>query len=373
MKVLFCALGIYSSVGGMQQFNQRVVRCLSELRLGSPLNALVLVLWDGEKDREECPTHLRFFPCNCRKLLMLLRFARLLLREKPKIILYDHVLLVPLVVIARLLAPRARNILFAHGVEVWGNPGPLTRRIVSSFVQMIVPVSSFTSARMKRAYRLEDSRFALLPNAIDVPESRGANCFPECKVHGQYKLLTVARLAERYKGHHKIIQSMQTILRTFPDTHYYIVGDGPLRDELKAYANQAGVASTVHFLGWVGDTALATLYEKCDLFVMPSTGEGFGIVFLEAWKHKLAIIAGNKDASAEVIQHGVNGHLVDPDSVDEITGAIVSLLGDPTTRCRLARAGYEILSQKFTHPLFRKRLAEILLGSSLKAGESSAS
>jgi len=356
----------------MQQFNRRVVRCLSELRLRGPLSAFVLALWDGEKDVKECPTDVRFYPCNCQKVLTLLRFGRLLLREKPGIILYDHVLLVPLVVIARLLAPRAKHILFTHGVEVWGNPGLFTRGIVRSFVQMIVSVSNFTSARMQQAYGLGEARFALLPNAIDVPDNSGANRLTEFEVQGQYKLLSVSRLADRYKGHDRIILSMQTILRTFPDTHYYIVGNGPLRDELSAYANQLGVASNIHFLGWVDDTALRNLYEKCDLFVMPSTGEGFGIVFLEAWKHKLAIIAGNKDASAEVIQHGVNGHLVDPHSVEEITGAIVSLLGDATTRCRLAQAGYETVGDKFTHPIFRKRLAEILLGS-LKAGESVAS
>jgi phosphatidyl-myo-inositol dimannoside synthase len=360
MKILFCALGIYSSVGGMQQFDRRVVRCLSELQSGHRLRASVMVLWDGHENSNKCPSNVQFIPCSHRKVYMLLRFAWMLLRQRPAIILYDHVLLVPLALIAGFLSPRARQVLFIHGTEVWESAGPVRRRIVSGFIQSIVSVSCFTAARMQQNYGLSQSRFALLPNAIDLGGNEGGRCLDQFKVLGKHRLLTVSRLAERYKGHERVIASMKKVLRAFPDTHYYVVGDGPLMGELRTRAHLAGVDSKVHFLGCLDDESLVTLYEQCHLFVMPSKGEGFGIVFLEAWKHKLPVIAGNRDASIEVIQHGINGLLVDPDSFEEIGGAILSLLGDEDRRRRLGQSGYRTLNEKYTHQHFRDRLAEVL-------------
>jgi phosphatidylinositol alpha-1,6-mannosyltransferase len=360
MKLLFCALGVYSSVGGMQRFNQRVVQCLSEFRNTDTFCPTVMVLWDGRKDSFRCPSNVQFIPCNRSKAYMLVHFLWILLRQRPEIILYDHVLLVPLAAIASLLAPGLRHVLFVHGTEVWEGPRQIRGRIVISVIQRIASVSSFTALRMGRTYGLSQRRFALLPNAIDIAENNCGRTLLQFQALGKHRLLTVSRLTDRYKGHERVITSMKKVLEAFPETHYYVVGDGPLLEELRMHARQLGVARNVHFLGHLDDDALNALYEKCHLFVMPSKGEGFGIVFLEAWKHKLPVIAGNQDASAEVIQQDVNGLLVDPDSPEEISGAILALLGDDNRRRRLGEAGYTTLSEKYTHQQFRERLAKII-------------
>jgi len=75
VTVLFCALGIYSSVGGIQRFNERVVKCLGELGDTFITSASVLVLWDNSQDQQKVAPGVRFLPCGRRKLRMLLRFA----------------------------------------------------------------------------------------------------------------------------------------------------------------------------------------------------------------------------------------------------------------------------------------------------------
>ncbi|HKV61111.1 MAG TPA: glycosyltransferase family 4 protein [Candidatus Acidoferrum sp.] len=360
MKVLFCALGIYSSVGGIQRFNQRVVTCLAELRSAFVTKPTVLVLWDEPRDRCKPPKGVKYLPCARHKVYMLLRFVWTVLRERPDVIVYGHTLLGPMAIIARLLVPRTQQALFVHGVEVWGRPKLFERKIVERFMHCIVSVSQFTAVKMRQAYGLDSNKFFVLPNAIDLKLNGQMKRPVETAFQGKHRLLTVARLEDRYKGHDKVISSMLVILARFPETHYYIVGDGPLVEELRMHAEKAGVAANVHFLGYVDDSMLDAVYQNCDIFILPSKGEGFGIVFLEAWEHRLPVIAGNQDGSAEVIQDGVNGLLVCPDRLEEISAAVVGLLADSSRRLSLGEAGYKSLSCKHTHVHFRERLADAL-------------
>ena len=362
MKIFFCALGIYLRRGGMERFNQQVVRCLSELRSTLITSATVLVLWDSRRNNQKVAPGVRFVGCGCHKISMFIRFVGRVLRERPDVILYGHILLTPLAVIARFLVPKTSHILFVHGIEVWARPAPLWREVVRRFIQRIVSVSRFTAGKMQQAYGLESGRFEILPNAIDLGEEDEVGCRGGLGLDGEHRLLTVSRLtlADKYKNHDKVIRTLQSILPVFPDTHYYIVGDGALKEELRALAERVRVAANVHFLGYLDDDTLEHVYESCHVFVMPSTGEGFGIVFLEAWKHKLPVIASTQDASGDLIEHNVNGLLVNPDNTEEIAHAILSLLSDPQRRAQLGQAGFHTLRGKYTHEHFRKRFAELL-------------
>jgi phosphatidylinositol alpha-1,6-mannosyltransferase len=94
-------------------------------------------------------------------------------------------------------------------------------------------------------------------------------------------LLTVARMdaRERYKGHERVIASLPSL----PDDVVYVVlGEGDDRTRLEALARDTGVADRVLFKGGVPRDVLIEGYRMADLYVMPSTGEGFGIAFLEA-------------------------------------------------------------------------------------------
>ena len=360
MTVLFCALGIYSSVGGMQRFNERVVTCLGELRDTFITSASILVLWDSRHDQQKVPPGVCFLPCGRCKLRMLLRFVWTIVRRRPDVILYGHTLLTPLAVIAHFLAPHIRQLVFVHGVEAWDEPRLFERKIVSRYIHRIVSVSRFTALRMLQAYRLDCSRFTVLPNAIDLPEKEHGR-LGMARLKGKDRLLTVSRLDDRYKGHDKVISSLKNVLPLYPETHYYVVGHGPLAEELRMQAEADGVALNVHFLGCLDDRTLNAVYESCDIFVMPSKGEGFGIVFLEAWKHRMPVIAGNQDASGEVIQHDVSGLLVNPDSTEEIGSAILTLLSDPKRGIALGEAGYRSLRKKYTQAHFKERLSEALM------------
>jgi len=89
---------------------------------------------------------------------------------------------------------------------------------------------------------------------------------------------------------------------------------------------ELGLTANVTLAGYVPDHELRSHYNLCDVFAMPSKGEGFGIVFLEAMACGKPVVAGNKDGSVDAVLHGQIGALVDPDSVNDIGLALVQIL-----------------------------------------------
>jgi phosphatidylinositol alpha-1,6-mannosyltransferase len=101
---------------------------------------------------------------------------------------------------------------------------------------------------------------------------------------GKQVLLTVGRmyLNERYKGHDRVIAALPVLIEKGHDPVYLIVGEGDDQSRLERLAGDAGVAERVRFMGALPQERVAALYRAADLFLMPSTSEGFGIAFLEA-------------------------------------------------------------------------------------------
>ncbi|MCL5263728.1 MAG: glycosyltransferase family 4 protein [Chloroflexi bacterium] len=366
MRVLFVALGIYTRIGGMERFNQRVVRCLAEITRSAASDVQVISLWDSPRDKPRAPAMVSFTPASSSKVRTAASFARTVHSMQPDVILYGHVLLTPIGAIARALSPRSHNLLFTYGIEAWGESYrkiPVYERwAIRSAIDHVVSISVFTENKMAAAYGLPSDRFRLLPCAIDIEPQHNPLSSPTKSTSDEFQLLTVARLApaDRYKGCDMVIRALPKVLSVFPTAHYNIVGEGPLKEELHALAKELGVIDHVHLLGYLDDDQLESVYERSHLFVMPSSKEGFGIVFLEAWKHGLPVISGNVDASPEVIAHGVNGLTVNPYSVDEIGEAIITLLGDRDEAVEMGQEGYQTVLQRYTHDHFRQTLAKIL-------------
>jgi glycosyltransferase involved in cell wall biosynthesis len=364
MTILFIALGIYGRTGGIEAFNRRVVRCLAEMAAEQGSRARVIALWDESEHTRLAPAEVRFFPGACGKLRTALRFYREVLESRPDVILYGHILLAPLAPLARVLSPRSRHILFVHGSEVWGDRKfrrllPWEPPLVRRFFDTIISVSKFTRRRMISAFSLSAQRFDVLPCAVDWPERQST--VQEPTQDKAPVILTVCRLGykDRYKGVDKVIEAMPEILRCVPEACYWVVGAGPLRAELEQLAARCGVGDKVKFFGFVDDQSLTRLYSQAQVFIMPSTGEGFGIVFLEAWRHGLPVICGSVDASAEVVSHRMNGLLVNPESVSDIAQAAVGLLSDSNFRKQLGEQGRKT-AKLYSHAAFRERLSAIL-------------
>src|SRR5262249_12921035 len=141
---------------------------------------------------------------------------------------------------------------------------------------------------------------------------------------------------------------------------YLIVGDGDDRPRLEALATECGVAERVRFVGLVRAEELPDYFRLADVFVMPSTGEGFGIVFLEAMASGVPVIGGNQDGSLDALGDGILGTAVHPHNCEEIASAISAALKNPAR----SRNGID----RFKLSLFAEHL-DRLVQSSLTGAE----
>jgi glycosyltransferase involved in cell wall biosynthesis len=304
----------------------------------------------------------RYLPGSSGKLRTAAAFLREVRAMRPDVVLYGHVLLAPLAVPCRWLAPRARHLVLAYGVDVWGDPAfrrapGWERWVVRRRIDRVVSISRFTADRMAAAYGLSRERFTFLPCAVD-----DAGAAPAGSPEGVPTVLTVSRLRseDRTKGIDTLLRAMPAVLAAVPEARCRVVGDGPMRPELEALAASLGLRDRVEFTGYLPDADLDRAYRESAVFAMPSSQEGFGIVYLEAWRHGLPVIAGNRDAGAEVVTHGETGLTVEPGSVDRLAEAIIMLLRDSAMRRRMGERGRAVLSECYTHEAFRTRFADVL-------------
>jgi phosphatidylinositol alpha-1,6-mannosyltransferase len=147
----------------------------------------------------------------------------------------------------------------------------------------------------------------LLPNTVDEAFTPGdGSALREAwGLQGKRVLLTVARMdsRERYKGHERVIAAIPQLVGKGHDVIYVVLGEGDDQPRLVVVANKSGVGDRVWFMGAVGRQTIIDAYRAADLFLMPSTGEGFGIAFLEAMASGTPAIglavAGARDALAD--------------------------------------------------------------------------
>jgi len=357
-KVVFAALESYSLVGGLQQFNRRVVTALAELAQGGPAPVVVLK-GDSPEHVADRTEQVEFRATGADRIAFIRETLKAVWRAD--ILLLGHVNLLPVACLARLMRPTLKIVLFAHGEDVWGTPGARPMRrwepMLIRFVTRVGSVSTFTAKRMARAFGMPVTRFTVFPNAVDpLPATRTPAATREPI------LLTVARMAAHDGGKHhdSVLRALPLITARVPEARYLIIGDGVLRPKLEALAVELGVADAVDFAGRVSDDDLARAYAEATVFVMTSEKEGFGIVFLEAWQHGLPVICGTADAASEVVSDGIDGYAVHHDDIAGLAARIVTLMEDPTRATAMGAAGQQKVIDRYLMRNFTANLEALL-------------
>lgn len=177
------------------------------------------------------------------------------------------------------------------------------------------------------------------------------------------RLLCVGRLIP-IKGHIVLLRALRDARRELPGLELDIAGRGPLEPALRAYARELGLEDAVHFLGQVNPIQAAI--ERTAITVVPSMGEGFGMVALEAMERSRPVIAAAIGGLGELVDDGRTGLLVPPGEAEPLARAIVELASDPE-RCReMGAAGRRRALDHFLEDRCTDR-TELLYRSSLAA------
>jgi phosphatidylinositol alpha-1,6-mannosyltransferase len=287
--------------GGIAQYNRDLLGALA----GAGALSSITVLPRLAPDPVATPAGISQDPPRRDRVRYALAGLRAALTTRPDLIFCGHLYMAPLcALIARLT--RARLIIQMHGIEAWSRPSRLQRTAVEA-ADLVLCVSRFTRASVLGWAAIAPERLVVLPNTVSVAFTPGDGSALRAAwgLQGKRVLLTVGRMdsRERYKGHERVIAAMPELIAAGHDVVYLVVGEGDDRARLEACAREAGLADRVRFMGSVELPKLIEIYRAADLFVMPSTGEGFGIAFLEAMASGTPAIGldigGARDALAD--------------------------------------------------------------------------
>jgi phosphatidylinositol alpha-1,6-mannosyltransferase len=286
-------------------------------------------------------------------------------RRHPKLVLAAHPNLGPIVSAMKLLAPRMKTILCAHGVEVW-EPLSVVRRRSLRRANLVLSPSRATAEFLESLQGVSPQRIRVLPWALDpdfetVALANSSSKLPTTFPTGPV-ILTVGRwLAnERYKGMDTIILALPRLLLRWPALQLVLVGSGDDRPWLEAIAQESGVRRHVHFLSGLSYGELSACYAASTLFVLPSRGEGFGFVYLEAMARSKPVIGGAHGGAPEVVQDGVTGYLVHHGDAGQLATSIDAILSNPELASQMGKRGRERVDKEFRFSVFAKAFKKIL-------------
>jgi len=272
-----------------------------------------------------------------------------------------HLYMAPLAAVIARLA-RARLIVQTHGVEAWPRPTALQRAAVEQ-ADLVLSVSRHTRAQVLGWANIAPEKVAVLPDTVGeaFTPGDGSALRDRWGLAGARVLLTVGRMdgRERYKGHDRTIRALPALVQRWPGVAYVVLGEGDDRARLEQLARDEGVSEHVRFMGAVDEATLVAAYRMADVFVMPSTGEGFGIAYLEAMACGTPAIGldagGARDAMAD-------GRLSLLATETEFLDRLREMLGQPKPE---PRALAEAVQRRFGKVVFQaeqKRLFERMRG-----------
>lgn len=292
-------------------------------------------------------------------------------QKRPDLILCGHLNFAPVAYLLRFWLGTPYWIL-VYGVDAWDIKHPLRRRALQA-AEKIISISDYTRNRLIKEEGLQPDKISLLPVTFNIErfqiKPKPTYLLNKHKLkESQPIVLTVARLAddEQYKGYDQVIRSIYFVRQTMPDIHYVLVGKGSDRPRVEQLIETLDLKDCVTLAGFVSDKEISDYYNLCDVFIMPSKGEGFGIVYLEALACGKPTVGGNQDGAINALCNGELGILVDPDDTDEIASTLVEILQGKSTHPILYQPA--ILRQKVDEIYGFKQFQINLLGLLNEAG-----
>ena len=286
-------------------------------------------------------------------------------KVKTKLVVAGHPNLAPVVRAMRFATPRLKSIICTHGVEVW-EPLTQVRRSALRGADVVLAPSKYTAEHVAAVQRVAGEKIRVLPWALDpqfeaLASNAAKNAAPANFPVG-HVVLTVGRWRadERYKGMDTLITALPRLLTRWPELQLAMVGDGNDREWLEDLADENGVRMHTHFLSGVSYAELAACYGHCEIFALPSRGEGFGLVYLEAMACGKPVIGGAHGGAPEVIEDGKTGYLVQHGDAAQLATAIETLLAEPALGQEMGLRGKQRVENEFRFSVFAKSFKKIL-------------
>lgn len=335
-RVLLLTTEVFGAEGGIPAYMRRLLQVFTDY--SSFGGGCMCVSLAGKAVHSEIPPP-GFASCGFRAYGSKLSFAAGALRTawqfQPDITIAGHLGLAPVAMAIRATCATKSYGIVLHGIEAWKR-AEWKDRLAARFADVVVATTNYTATTFQRFNDVRPDAMRVVPLALgetELPEPEKAND------RSSIRLLTVGRLAacEQYKGVDILIQAVGMLIARGHRVELTVVGKGDDLARLKSLTESLWLNQVVRFLGGVSDAELQRQYARCDIFAMPSKGEGFGIVFLEAMRHGKPCIGGNHGGTPDVIDHAVNGLLVEHGDVVGLARSIEFLIESEERRAAMGR------------------------------------
>ena len=266
-----------------------------------------------------------------------------------------------------------KTVALTHGHEVWWAkvfPFTLAMRRIGSTIDSLTFLGEFTQRAISRSLsKTAAQQMVKIAPGIDVdhfcPQDSTA-LRKELKLENKRVIVSVGRLVHR-KGQDHLIQALPQILKSVPDAHILMVGQGPYLPHLKKLVARHNLNDHVSFIGRIQYAQLPQYICAGDIFAMPSRSrffglevEGLGIVYLEASACGLPVIAGSSGGAPDAVLDGVTGFVVDGENDGAIAAAAIRLLNDVDGAKAMGTAGREWIIENWRWEIWSQRFNKLL-------------
>jgi glycosyltransferase involved in cell wall biosynthesis len=191
---------------------------------------------------------------------------------------------------------------------------------------------SHSLSRLYFHLRLGKKEMPYIHHGINVQPAVGKSIF----INGNPKILMVGRLSV-IKGHTYLIQALPEIIKKFPSIKVILVGDGPLKNDL---INEATALQVIDHIKFAGFAKPGDYSQECQVMVLPSLFESFGLVYIESFALKIPVIAFDAEAGNEIIENNKTGILVPKKDIKALAEKIIYLLESPAESHRIVENAY---------------------------------
>lgn len=366
--VLFLTLGSFCDTGGIQKVCRTMSKALSDISAERNSALQVFALKDQTiqaDSRYISPAQFRGF--NNQKLLFV--FHAIKKSSSYPNVLLSHIHLLPIALMIKILRPSSRIILLAHGIEIWGKLSRWKVRFIKQHIQ-IWCVSRFTAETIEKKHGIKGQNAFVLNNCLDPHFNIPGILHKPGYLLSYYNLqltqpvlLSICRLSsnDRDKGYLQVIQILKRLRERFPNICYLLGGLADTEEKafLQELIRKGNLENHIKLIGFIPEAALTDHYLLCDIFVLPSKKEGFGLVFTEAAATGCRIICGNKDGSKEAIANGILGTLIDPEDLEALYQAILAQL-EESAILEMAYARQNLCLIYFNYPQYKYHLKNLL-------------
>jgi phosphatidylinositol alpha-1,6-mannosyltransferase len=374
---LIVITGAFHTDGGIAAVNRLMIKAIADK--GYSIDIISLFEKNSALGSDYIPaeavTHFQGFEGN--KYLFTLAVWRAVLQYSYAYIFVDHIN------IASILFPftwlrSTSYIVWLCGIEVFPPRPDLQGKLGLHGARKCLAISEFTYQSVTSRFpklSVEVCDLSLDPVRHNVDESQEQKFDRSISLRamdgsqsylGSRVILHVGRMVsgDRYKGQDSLIRAIPLIYDQFPDVQLVLAGQGDDMLRLKSMVKDlpTTLQARIFFPGYVPDDLLRRIYQGCYVFAMPSIGEGFGLVYLEAMVHAKACLGGNVDATPYMVRDGVTGLLVDdPRSHEQVASGLTWFLSHPNETQEMGQKAAELVRSYYLYPHFQQRFWKAVL------------